>query len=97
MRELNLNASGWKCNDDFYDAFFKAVGAPRWHGRNFNALYDSIAHGTINEIEVPYRIVILDYLPANDEVRAIVRNFAGFIQELAARGCPIEIRIEAPA
>jgi hypothetical protein len=28
MRELNLDASSWKNADDFYDAFFKAVGAP---------------------------------------------------------------------
>jgi RNAse (barnase) inhibitor barstar len=96
MRELNLNSRGWKSKDDVYDAFFKAVGAPEWHGRNFDALNDSIATGSINEIEVPYQIVIQNYLPINDEVRGFVNAFAELIHEIAARGCPVEIRIEAP-
>ncbi len=95
MRELNLDASNWKDADDFYDAFFKAVGAPEWHGRNFNALNDSIAHGGINDIEVPYRIVIQNILFPSDDLRCLLRDFADFIHELAARGCPVEIQIDA--
>jgi RNAse (barnase) inhibitor barstar len=94
MRELNLNASGWKSKDDVYDAFFKAVGTPEWHGRNFNALNDSIASGSINDIEVPYRIVIQNYIPADDEVRGFIDDFVDLIHEIAARGCPVEIRVE---
>src|SRR2546427_12543485 len=95
MRELNLDASCWKSEDDVYDAFFKAVGAPDWHGRNFDALNDSIAAGSINDIEVPYRIVIQNYRPINDEVRGFVNNLADLIHEIAARGCPVEIHIDA--
>lgn len=39
--------------DDIYDSFFRAVGAPDGHGRNFNALAASIAKGSINAVEVP--------------------------------------------
>jgi len=97
MRELNLNGSSWKNSDDFYDAFFKAIGAPEWHGRNFNALNDSIAHGNINEIEVPYRIVIQNIFSPNADLRRLLRDFADFIRELAGRGCPVEIQIDASA
>lgn len=41
--------------------FFQVVGAPAWHGRNFNALRDSIETGQINAVEVPYRIVIKNF------------------------------------
>jgi RNAse (barnase) inhibitor barstar len=58
MTELILDGSTWTNNDDVYDAFFRAVGAPSWHGRNFNALNDSIATGSINKVEVPYTLVI---------------------------------------
>ena len=58
MTELQLDGSNWKTTDDFYDAFFRAVGAPSWHGRNFNALRDSIITGQINKIELPYTIHI---------------------------------------
>ena len=82
MRDLNLDASTWKNADDFYSAFFKAVGAPEWHGRNFNALDDSIAHGRINEIEVPYRIVIRNTPSRNYEIGLLLRDF----ENLRTRG-----------
>jgi RNAse (barnase) inhibitor barstar len=58
MRELVLDAREWTTQDDVYDSFFRAVGAPDWHGRNLDALNDSIAGRQINAIEVPYLIVI---------------------------------------
>jgi hypothetical protein len=51
MKELILNGAEWKTQDDVYDSFFRAVGAPEWHGRNFNALRDSIATGSINTLK----------------------------------------------
>jgi RNAse (barnase) inhibitor barstar len=74
MRDLNLDTSPGKDVDDFYNAFFKAVGAQEWHGRNFDALNDSIAHGRINEIEVPYRIVIRNIPSRNDEIGLLLRD-----------------------
>jgi RNAse (barnase) inhibitor barstar len=74
MRDRNLDASPWKDVDDFYNAFIKAVGAQEWHGRNFDALNDSIAHGRINEIEVPYRIVIRNIPSRNDEIGLLLRD-----------------------
>src|ERR1700758_165329 len=47
MRELILNGADWATRDDVYDAFFRAVGAPEWHGRNLDALADSIRGGSI--------------------------------------------------
>jgi hypothetical protein len=34
MKELLLDGAGWQTKDDVSDAFFRAVGAPEWHGRN---------------------------------------------------------------
>jgi hypothetical protein len=33
MKKLLLDGSSWRTTDDVYDAFFRAVGAPEWHGR----------------------------------------------------------------
>jgi RNAse (barnase) inhibitor barstar len=93
MMELTLNAKGWQTKDDVYDAFFHAVGAPTWHGRNFDALNDSIGTGQINALEVPYRIVIINE-PAFEEARKMIRDFADLIHELASRGCPVEIMVD---
>ena len=50
MKDVVLNGAAWSTKDDVYDAFFRAVGAPEWHGRNFDALRDSIAGGEINKL-----------------------------------------------
>ena len=54
MKDIILDSARWSTKDDVYDAFFRAVGAPEWHGRNFDALRDSIARGLINQVECPY-------------------------------------------
>jgi len=87
-------ASGWRTSDDFYDSFFRAVGAPSWHGRNFDALRDSIGAGEINQIEVPYRIVIRGLSCASTDARTVAMDFEHLVQRLAQDGCPVEIVLE---
>jgi RNAse (barnase) inhibitor barstar len=83
MRHLYLDGRNWKSADDLYDAFFDAVHAPAWHGRNLNALRDSIAGGRINQIELPYVIHISGYATMKPEVRKTVDIFADLIRELS--------------
>ena len=61
MKELVPDGSIWQGLNDLYDGFFRAVSAPEWQGRNFNALIDSIEAGNINAVEVPFRLI-----PKND-------------------------------
>jgi RNAse (barnase) inhibitor barstar len=94
MKELLLNGAEWRTRDDIYDCFFQAVGAPNWHGRNFDALRDSIAAGSINAVEVPYRLVIQNYDKIAPSAKQMADDFVDLIRELAREGCPIEIRAE---
>ncbi len=91
---IQFNASEWKSDSDFFDAYFNAVGAPVWHGRNLDALNDSIGTGGINKLDVPYRIVVRNPSSATAEIRELVKNFADLIQRLQANGCPVGIQIE---
>jgi RNAse (barnase) inhibitor barstar len=94
MREIVLDGGKWTAADDIYDAFFRAVGSPNWHGRNLNALRDSISVGRINELEVPYLIRIRNYSSIGPEAKTMAGNFVRFIGELHESGCPVEIEIE---
>jgi RNAse (barnase) inhibitor barstar len=94
MRTLTLDASAWTTRNDVYDAFFRAVGAPAWHGRNFHALRDSIATGSINAVEVPYAIVVRNSPLAGAGAKQMLDDFADLIRGLAAGGCPVSIRLE---
>lgn len=92
---LELNAAEWRSENDVYDAFLKAVGAPEWHGRNFDALIDSIETGAINELEVPYKVIVRNVSALSKEVTIFLKAFADLISEMNARGCPVEMRIES--
>ena len=94
MKELTLDGLTWNTRDDVYDAFFAVVGAPSWHGRNFDALNDSIATGQINQIELPYRLVIKNYDAIGAGAKLMASDFVDLINEIAARGFPVEVRTE---
>jgi RNAse (barnase) inhibitor barstar len=92
--EIVLDSRGWQSSEDFYRAFFEAVGAPDWHGRNFDALHDSIGTGSINKVDVPYRIRLLNAGAMNGEAAKFVRKLAGLMDDLHADGCPVELILE---
>jgi RNAse (barnase) inhibitor barstar len=94
VKELVLNGAEWVGRDDVYESFFRAVGAPSWHGRNLNALIDSIETGQINAIEVPYRVVIQNYSRIGPDAGKMASDFVDLLREMAARGCPVEVRME---
>jgi RNAse (barnase) inhibitor barstar len=94
MRDVVLDGAGWSTKDDVYGAFFRAVGALDWHGRNFDALRDSIAGGSTNQVEVPYRLVFKNYDKISGEAKRLADDFIDLIHELAAEGCPIEVCAE---
>ena len=71
MRLIELDARSWKNSDDFYDALLPEVGAPNWHGRNLNALEDSIFIGDINAIEPPFEILIT----GTEELSSVMKQF----------------------
>jgi RNAse (barnase) inhibitor barstar len=86
MTTITLDGSNWKAPDDFYDAFFEAVGAPKWHGRNFNALRDSIVTGQINRVELPYAVHIRGVATMPPSVRKITEDFCDLIREFRSEG-----------
>ena len=76
MRIIELNAKNWRRWQDFYNALLAALGAPEGHGRNLNALIDSMVWGGMNKVEAPYTIRISgteklskDVLAEIDEVK----------------------------
>jgi RNAse (barnase) inhibitor barstar len=53
---IELDALHWKNKDDFYDSYCNATNAPKWFGRNLDALLDSL-RGGICKI-TPEKIII---------------------------------------
>lgn len=69
MRIIKLDATQWKSIVDFYNALLAAIGAPAWHGKNPNALVDSMIWGGINAVEPPYTIRISGTATSPKDIR----------------------------
>jgi hypothetical protein len=82
MKELTLDGGGWSTKDDVCNAFFRGVGASEWHGTNSNAPDDSIANGSINELEVPYTLVFINYDLISGDANEMTDDFVDLIHEM---------------
>jgi len=69
MRIIELDAGNWRSALDFYNDLLAALGAPTGHGRNINALVDSMIWGGMNAVEAPYTIRILHTTKLSQEIR----------------------------
>jgi RNAse (barnase) inhibitor barstar len=79
VEEIELDGATWKRTDDFYASYLAAVGAPDWHGRNLDALWDSLTGGDINRCNPPFHIRIRGATRMSDEAREIVRRFRSLV------------------
>ena len=57
MKLIRLDASEFSSTTELYEALLAKLGAPAWHGRNFNALRDSLSGG-INQVEAPFTVEV---------------------------------------
>lgn len=57
MKTISLDAAKWRSTADFFATLLPELGAPSWHGRNLDALYDSLSGG-INEVEPPFAVTV---------------------------------------
>jgi RNAse (barnase) inhibitor barstar len=82
MKEIRLDASKWKTRGDFYDALLPALEAPAWHGRNLDALNDSIGGDEINEVRLPIPFLLVGTDDVPSELRSYLKKFAELVADL---------------
>ncbi|WP_342359716.1 barstar family protein [Terrarubrum flagellatum] len=90
MRVIQLDASGSGGSLDFTPASLVALGAPSEHGRNLNALIDSMIWidptiwGGINSVQPPYLAHVLNMENAGNELQKEIEAFARAFREAKA-------------
>ena len=92
-RAIVLNATGWAGAEDFYTNFLTQVGAPEWHGHNLDALEESIRDSDINEINVPYSIVLTGTSRATPEFQQWLVGLRELVDDLIRNGVPIQLAV----
>jgi RNAse (barnase) inhibitor barstar len=83
---IELDGAAWRTVNDFYTSYLAAVGAPVWHGRNLDALWDSLTAGGINQRSLPFRIRISGITRMSPEAREIARRFEALVREAVQEG-----------
>lgn len=68
------------------------VGAPVWHGKNINALVDSLVYGNINRIDSDLRLVIYNKTLASKSLVDLVINLQSALQLVLCDVNPNHIR-----
>ena len=82
VAEIDLVAAEWVTALDFYEALLAALGAPESHGRNVNALMDSMIFGGINKIDPPMVVRISRLNDAGEAARdALIEAFGWLTTE----------------
>ena len=68
MQRIEVDGAQWRSEDDLWDAVLGALGAPEWHGRNFDAIFDSVGEpgflapdaARVNRVQAPFEIVVVN-------------------------------------
>jgi ribonuclease inhibitor len=95
MKDIVLDASAWRDRDDFYDALLPALGAPDWHGRNLDALNDSIGGDDISAVRLPFRIKITNAASVPADLQKYLFKFADLITDIrVSRGCEVYLMLD---
>ncbi len=83
MSETNtiiLDAKNWKSKSDFYTSYCNATKAPKWFGKNLDALLDSL-RGDICEITAE-KIIVHNF--TNKIKECLGPNFWDEVEEICA-------------
>src|SRR5215210_8137398 len=73
--KVHLDGRIWVSSDDFYEALLGALGAPGWHGRNLDALEETLSSGEMNAVNPPLDIAITGMESMGVEARTTVHRF----------------------
>ncbi len=88
-----IDGHDWETELDLIEAIIKGVDGPFWHGRNYNALYDSLVIGSVNGIDPPYDFVIRPPANPTPELAAAISYFLATIEEWRTEGAGVSARV----
>ena len=94
MQDLVVDTSTWKEVADFYDGLLRALDAPEWHGRNLDALDDSIAYGGVNGVEPPYRLHFTGSAVLRPELQHVIRVLVEIVALAGDQDREIEVIVD---
>lgn len=92
MKKISIDVSGCRNEGDVYDLLLSGLGAPGWHGRNLDALWDSVT-SDINGVPAPFLVEVTGHREAPEEVALLVSRIRSVFEE-AREGHRADVRLK---
>ena len=92
--EIVVNWEEIDSEEMFYEKFLPQVSAPEWHGRNLDALADSVVTGDVNGIEPPYVIKNINSCKSPEIIKEFQLKVLEVFSEAAMKPRGIKVVIE---
>lgn len=80
MKKIPIDVSGCRDEGDVYDLLLAGLEAPCWHGRNLDALWESVT-SDINGVLPPYLFEVTGHREAPEEVVLLVSRIRSLFEE----------------
>ena len=81
MKVVQCDLVGCATDEDVFERVLAALKAPDWHGRNLDALWDSIAGGGINELVPPFRLNVAGSGGLRNDLRDLVDKIGNLFSD----------------
>ena len=91
MKTIELDAERWRSHEDFYEALLPEIGAPKWHGHNRDALWDSIVHGDINGVSPPFAVRVHNV--QEGDLKSFLQSVEVLFREARAEGIDVQFTL----
>jgi len=90
---VTIDAEGWSRPSDFYRALLTRLKAPKWHGQNLDALWDSITSSGINGLDPPFAVRLFNTERLSREMSALIERVEGVFRDAANAGIPVALHV----
>jgi RNAse (barnase) inhibitor barstar len=91
---LNVDGSRWRSVDDVYNGLLSGLKAPEWHGRNLDALWDSLSSDQINGVRAPFEAHITSAAGWTQEIEDIVSQISALFADARQGGVDISMTVD---
>jgi RNAse (barnase) inhibitor barstar len=90
LQRIELDASGWVSEDHLWNALLAGLGAPDWHGRNYDALWETVTEvarypstreSLINRVQPPFQIVVRNAASVPSPISRRLHEIAALLAE----------------
>jgi RNAse (barnase) inhibitor barstar len=91
MRVLRIYTRDWASEADVIQDVLVALQAPKWLGRDVDALWDSITADNINGVRAPFHIIFANTARASHDAEQYMARLDNLFHDIRARGLEVKL------